>query len=546
MQPVDIRPDHLRLVLDILRQHVPMAEVLVFGSRAKWLARDTSDLDLCIRDAAPLSFEQMGLLREAFEESNLPYKVDVVDWATISSSFRKVVERHKVVVQEAKRSGGRADDGTVQLGNVCSKIGSGATPRGGKEAYKGGATALIRSQNIYNDGFHRNGLVYIDDNQSLELRNVEVQPNDVLLNITGDSVARCCQVAADVLPARVNQHVAIIRPKPSVLDTRFLRYVLISHDYQSRLLALASAAATRPALTMAMIEGLDIQAPPLSEQRAIAHILGALDDKIELNRRMNETLEAMARALFQSWFVDFDPVRAKLEARWQSGDSLPGLSANLCELFPSRLVNSELGEIPEEWEVKPLDEIAAFLNGLALQKFPATDPTDSLPVIKIAELRNGVSHKSDRASRDVPEKYIIKDGDFLFSWSGSLLAKFWTEGEGALNQHLFKVTSERYPMWFVSYWVHYHLEEFQSIAASKATTMGHIQRGHLKSAMTICPADDALKKFDVVMAPLIDEAIQNELESRTLATLRDTLLPKLLSGEISVASFSSTNNHGEY
>ncbi|MDO8772744.1 MAG: restriction endonuclease subunit S, partial [Burkholderiaceae bacterium] len=181
-----------------------------------------------------------------------------------------------------------------------------------------------------------------------------------------------------------------------------------------------------------------------------------------------------------------------------------------------------------------LDEIAEFLNGLALQKFPATDPADSLPVIKIAELRNGISAKSDRASRDVPEKYIIKDGDFLFSWSGSLLAKFWTEGEGALNQHLFKVTSERYPMWFVSHWVHHHLKEFQSIAASKATTMGHIQRGHLKSAMTICPTDDALKKFDVVMAPLIDEAIQNELESRTLATLRDTLLPKLISGELRV------------
>ena len=212
-----------------------------------------------------------------------------------------------------------AGDETVLLRDVCVKIGSGATPRGGKEAYKGGATSLIRSQNIYNEGFHRDGLVYIDDDQSAELRNVEVQANDVLLNITGDSVARCCQVTADVLPARVNQHVAILRPEPKSLHARFLRYVLVSHEYQSRLLALASAGATRPALTKLMIEQLDIPKPPLAEQKAIAAVLGALDDKIELNRRMNATLEAMARALFQSWFVDFDPVRAKLDGRKPTG-----------------------------------------------------------------------------------------------------------------------------------------------------------------------------------------------------------------------------------
>ncbi len=289
-----------------------------------------------------------------------------------------------------------------------------------------------------------------------------------------------------------------------------------------------------PGLNRDNAHARSISVPPIEEQNAIAHILGTLDDKIELNRRMNVTLEAMARALFKSWFVDFDPVRAKQEGHWQRGRSLPGLPAHLYDLFPGRLVESALGEIPEGWEVKSLDEIAEFLNGLALQKFPVTDPADSLPVIKIAELRNGVSAKSDRASRNVSEKYIIKNGDFLFSWSGSLLAKFWTEGEGALNQHLFKVTSERYPMWFISHWVHYHLKEFQSIAASKATTMGHIQRGHLKSAMAICPAADALEKFDVVMAPLVDQAIQNELETRALAELRDTLLPKLISGELRV------------
>ena len=184
---------------------------------------------------------------------------------------------------------------------------------------------------------------------------------------------------------------------------------------------------------------------------------------------------------------------------------------------------------------RPLDQIASFLNGLALQKFPAKLGEPSLPVIKIAELRSGITANSNRASFELPPKYVVKDGDFLFSWSGSLLAKFWTEGRGALNQHLFKVSSEEFPAWFYSQWVWHHLEEFQLIAASKATTMGHIQRGHLTAAQTICPPTETLTAFGTIMKPLLDQVIANQLESRTLAETRDLLLPKLMSGEIRVA-----------
>ncbi|QRZ15618.1 restriction endonuclease subunit S [Paracoccus methylovorus] len=267
-----------------------------------------------------------------------------------------------------------------------------------------------------------------------------------------------------------------------------------------------------------------------SQREAIAATLGVLDDKIELNRRMNATLESMARALFRDWFVDFGPTRAKMEG------SKPYLSPDLWALFPDRLDSD--GK-PEGWEEKPLDEIANFLNGLALQKFPGENEADSLPVIKIAELRNGITAKSNRASRKVPPQYVVQDSDFLFSWSGSLLAKFWTGGEGALNQHLFKVTSDRYPAWFFSEWVQHHLEEFQIIAASKATTMGHIQRGHLKAAKTICPPDDIVARMGETMAPLIDRIIHNEMESRTLAQTRDLLLPRLMSGELRVAEAES-------
>ena len=252
----------------------------------------------------------------------------------------------------------KVDWPATTLRAVCTKIGSGATPRGGKDVYlQDGSYTLIRSQNVYNDGFHHDGLAFIDERHADELRNVEVFEGDVLLNITGDSVARVCQVVPDVLPARVNQHVAIIRPDSVNLDAGYLRYYLVTPEMQTLLLSWAGSGGTRNALTKGMIESLEISLPPLPKQRAIAHVLGTLDDKIELNRRMNETLEEMARALFKSWFVDFDPVRAKMEGRWRRGQSLPGLPAEHYDLFPDRLMDSELGVIPEGWNVKALGEV---------------------------------------------------------------------------------------------------------------------------------------------------------------------------------------------
>src|SRR3989304_3803149 len=191
---------------------------------------------------------------------------------------------------------------TIRLGDICKKIGSGATPRGGSEVYQSSGIAFIRSQNVYNGGFKKDGLAYITNQHAEDLENVTVKHGDVLLNITGDSVARVCQVPEELLPARVNQHVAIIRPREDVLDARYLRYFLISPEIQQYMLALVSAGATRQALTKGMIEAFEVPAVPLPEQKAIASILGTLDDKIEMNRKMNETLEAMAQAIFKAEF----------------------------------------------------------------------------------------------------------------------------------------------------------------------------------------------------------------------------------------------------
>lgn len=272
-----------------------------------------------------------------------------------------------------------------------------------------------------------------------------------------------------------------------------------------------------------------ITLPPSDEQRAIAHILGTLDDKIELNRRMNATLEAIARAIFKSWFVDFDPVHARAR-----GEPPAGMDAVTAALFPDSFEESALGMIPRGWNVEPLDEIANFQNGLALQNYPP-EGEEYLPVIKIRELRQGhVDDKSDKASPYIREECILNDGDIVFSWSGSLLLDIWCGGTAALNQHLFRVTSERYPKWFYYFWTLHHLQDFQRIAAGKATTMGHIQRHHLSAALAAVPSTALMQHAHQIIAPCLDAFVSNRLQSRTLAELRDTLLPKLISGEMRV------------
>ena len=219
---------------------------------------------------------------------------------------------------------------TYKLSEVTTKIGSGATPRGGKEAFKESGISLIRSQNVLDFYFSTDGLAFIDGKQASKLSNVEIESKDVLLNITGDSVARVCQVPDEWIPARVNQHVAIIRADNKLLYSDFLKYLLLTYQNKNELLNLSSAGATRKAITKSMIEDYKITIPPLTEQHAIANILSALDDKIENNLAMNKTLEDMAMALYKHWFVDFGP--------FQEGN----------------FIDSELGPIPEGWEVKKL------------------------------------------------------------------------------------------------------------------------------------------------------------------------------------------------
>jgi type I restriction enzyme S subunit len=339
---------------------------------------------------------------------------------------------------------------------------------------------------------------------------------------------------AQITDARIAlaQRLIALRGRLDMLDNDYLKYLMQSEPIQSQLAARASGSTVK-GIKQSELRKVMLRFPPLDEQRRIAHILGTLDDKIELNRRMNATLEGIARALFQSWFVDFDPVRAK--ANGEPEDAICnrlGLTPDILALFPDTFQDSELGEIPAGWEVKPLDKIATYLNGLALQKYPAEEDAEYLPVIKIAQLRAGHTVNANRASLDVPAQHVIEDGDVLFSWSGSLEVEIWCGGRGALNQHLFKVSSDKYPKWFYYFWTRHHLPAFRGIAANKATTMGHIQRKHLTEALACVPSKDLLNQASMKMSPIVEKIIACNTESKSLAATRDTLLPRLLSGEL--------------
>jgi type I restriction enzyme S subunit len=288
-----------------------------------------------------------------------------------------------------------------------------------------------------------------------------------------------------------------------------------------------------------VLKDFKLDLPSLPTQKKIAHILSTLDDKIELNRKINQTLEAMAQALFKSWFVDFDPVHVKLTCK--SDEELEvaarelGISKEVLELFPNEFEESELGMIPKGWEVKPLDEIANYQNGLALQKFRPKNENEYLPVLKIAQLSKGFADGEEKADVNIKPECIVDSGDIVFSWSGTLMVDIWCGGKAALNQHLFKVTSNNYPKWFYYYWTKQHLFNFQHIAASKAVTMGHIKKGHLSEALCVIPNDELFNLVDRTMKNFVEKIILCRLEDITLQKTRDTLLPKLLSGELDVS-----------
>ncbi|NRC67926.1 restriction endonuclease subunit S, partial [Enterococcus faecium] len=313
--------------------------------------------------------------------------------------------------------------------------------------------------------------------------------------------------SADVLNFRAKEGVS----------NRFL-YALLFQDSFFNQMVLSSKGTKMPRGDKNAIMNLEFEVPSYNKQEKIGDILFYFQDKIDLNNQIISNLEELASTLFKRWFVDFE---------------FPDENGNPYKSSGGKMVDSELGKIPEGWEATSLSDIANYKNGLAMQKFRPDENEKSLPVLKIKELNQGFTDSnSDRCSIDISDEVKIENGDVVFSWSGTLLVKIWTGGDAGLNQHLFKVTSNKFPKWYYYLWTKFYMNKFIGIAKDKATTMGHIKRQHLSEAKVIIPSINMLEKFGKVLGPTIDMITEKGIENLELSNLRDSLLPKLLSGEI--------------
>ena len=379
------------------------------------------------------------------------------------------------------------------------------------ETYKGNASevVLINTSDVL-DGKCLNH-EYVPNKKLKGQFKKTFRKGDILYSEIRPANKRFCFVDFEPKDYIASTKLMILRAHEDI-DPQYLYQILRSNDTLTQLQMLAeSRSGTFPQITYSELSNIMVSLPSQKAQKNIVSILASLDRKIELNNKINADLEEMAQAIFKNWFVDFEPFKN------------------------GKFVDSELGMIPKGWKVGTLTEIASYMNGLAMQKFPPENNEDSLPVLKIKELGQGFcGTDSDRCSCNIKDECKIHNGDVIFSWSGTLLVDVWCGGDCGLNQHLFKVTSKDYPKWFYYYWTKHHLQEFIHIAKDKAVTMGHIKRGHLEEAMVAIPDNDLMEKAHELFEPILSKMISLRLENSRLSLLRDTLLPRLMSGKLEV------------
>lgn len=335
---------------------------------------------------------------------------------------------------------------------------------------------------------------FIDDEKLEEMKRFVVQENDLIISCSG-TVGKISIIKKDDPKGIISQALLLLRPNTDLVYPEYLLYFFQTPNGFYQLVNASEGSVQLNISSRDIVEAIPLSVPDKDTQKEILSVLFSLDKKISFLQKQNQTLEKLCEGLFKQWFIK---------------------------------------EAKENWKEKSLDEIATYLNGLALQKYPS-DGINFLPVIKIKEINQGITEGTDQCSRNIPPQYIIQDGDVLFSWSGSLQVEIWHDGEGALNQHLFKVTSEKYPKWFYYLSTKYHLPEFRMIAESKSTTMGHIQREHLKEALIPIPPDDLFKQYHESISPMIEKVIRNNSQIKTLTKQKVALLPKLMNSEVMVS-----------
>ena len=553
--PVDIRPDHLEIVQGILREHLPVGvKVWVFGSRANWSTKDSSDLDIALEGENKLSHKLLGALKDAFEDSTLPYTVDVVDLHAVSHDFKQIVEEQRVAlssVSALERVGGAWRE--VALGNLID-IKHGYAFKGAFIHDESVGDVLLTPGNFaIGGGFQAGKTKHYNGTVPSEF---VLSENDLLVTMTDLSKQADTLGYPALIPASPNglrflhnQRLGkVVLRDPESTHKRYIYYVLCSKEYRDEVLASATGTTVKHT-SPERIKRYRFPLPPLPEQRTITHVLGTLDDKIELNRRMNETLEEMARALFKSWFVDFDPVRAKMEGHWRRGKSLPGLPADHYDLFPDRLVDSELGEIPEGWEVRRLGDCIDVERGLSYKGSGLS--SSGVPMHNLNSIYEGGGYKDGGIkyyNGDYQPRHIVKPGevivanteqghDRLLIGFAAIVPKRFGD-RGLFSHHIYQVrpkSSLGLTQEYICQLLNTQVMHDTVSGYATGTTVNMLPIDALRIPGIVVPNIQPVTTFSTIAEAARIRREQVIEESRSLAAQRDSLLPRLVSGEMGVA-----------
>ena len=346
---------------------------------------------------------------------------------------------------------------------------------------------------------------------------------DYIMAMTGATIGKVGKLQIDAKNVYINQRVCKFNPITSVCDKEYLYYVLSTSSFRNFICNNVDSKLAQPNIGHTTIYKYTHLFPSnIKEQKLIASVLNNIDREIELNKQINDNLEAMAKQLYDYWFVQFD---------FPNEEGKPYKASGGAMVWNEKLKR----EIPQGWHCGTLLDIAEYTNGLACQKYRPTD-NNKLPVIKIKEMHDGLSADTEWVKADIPDDVKVFDGDVLFSWSASLEVMLWAYGNGGLNQHIFKVTSKNgYPRSFYFYQLIHYVGVFKQIAEARKTTMGHITQDHLRqSTIALPPNIDVANKLEEKLCPIFDAIVKNNQEIMALTKQRDELLPLLMNGQASV------------
>ena len=516
----------------LLDEHVPGVEVWAYGSRVNGESHEGSDLDLALRGSAlePLDGGFYDLL-EAIEKSNIPILVQAHDWAMLPESFHREIERDYVVVQQGAEPKQAGEWRRVVLGDVID-LQLSSVDKKSKASEQ--AVQLCNYMDVYTNNFIYADMDFMTATATeREIARCSLAAGDVVITKDSekhDDIGVPALVREDVPDLICGYHLAILRPRLSEIGGAYLFYALSTDEAQRQFHSYANGI-TRFGLRKADIGLVEIPLPPLPEQRAIGHVLGTLDDKIELNRRMNETLEAMARALFKSWFVDFDPVRAKMEGRWHRGESLPGLPAEHYDLFPDSLVDSELGEVPEGWGVKALGDCFNLTMGQSPPGSTYNDDGNGTPFYQ-GSTDFGERYPTNRRYCTEPAR-LAQTEDTLVSVRAPVGAinRAWERccigrGVAALRHKSGSAPYTYYAIWAAQP----EIGQYEHTG----TVFGAIGGQQFRALLMLEPHDKTVAAFHRIGQDLDNRIRSNVAESRALTTQRDALLPGLMSREVAI------------